>query len=259
MISQNQHHRTAKTATRVTRNTRRALASGTNAGTGSSHAKNVGTALGADSADNRMTLQHDLKPNQTKAASIAETAVAGLAGNAVITRTLSAIPFGDDVELTECLKAIQATSSRVNAGDLRDSEALLMAQASALNAAFVRFTLLAQLNFGQYLDAAERYMRLALKAQSQCRATLETLAAIKNPPTVFARQANIANGPQQVNNGVPPPARSDRYARGQNVEFQKTELLEAHGERLDSGTAGTAGEAHTHVEAVGALHRPPDA
>jgi hypothetical protein len=42
-------------------------------------------------------------------------------------------------------------------------------------------------------------MRMALKAQSQCRQTLETLATIKNPPVVFARQANIAQGPQQVN------------------------------------------------------------
>ena len=50
----------------------------------------------------------------------------------------------------------------------------------------------------------ETYMRMALKAQSQCRATLKTLANIKNPPVVFARQANIAQGPQQVNNGMMP-------------------------------------------------------
>jgi hypothetical protein len=41
----------------------------------------------------------------------------------------------------------------------------------------------------------EAHARLALKAQSQCRATIETLAAIKNPPVVVARQANIAQGP----------------------------------------------------------------
>ena len=56
------------------------------------------------------------------------------------------------------------------------------------------------MNMDEYIEATERYMRLALKAQGQCRATLETLAAIKNPPVVFARQANFANGPQQVNN-----------------------------------------------------------
>jgi hypothetical protein len=44
-------------------------------------------------------------------------------------------------------------------------------------------------------------MRLALKAQSNCRATAEALAAIQNPTTVFAHQANVANAPQQINNG----------------------------------------------------------
>ncbi len=32
----------------------------------------------------------------------------------------------------------------------------------------------------------------------------ETLAEIKNPPVVFTRQANIVNGPQQINHGVRP-------------------------------------------------------
>jgi len=50
----------------------------------------------------------------------------------------------------------------------------------------------------------EVHMRLALEAQNQCRMTLETLATIKNPPTVFARQANIAHRPQQVNNAMMP-------------------------------------------------------
>jgi hypothetical protein len=46
-------------------------------------------------------------------------------------------------------------------------------------------------------------MRLALKAQSQCRATLETAAAMKNSqPVAFVRQANVAHGPQQVNNSA---------------------------------------------------------
>ena len=42
-----------------------------------------------------------------------------------------------------------------------------------------------------------------MKTQSQYRSTIETLPAMKYPPVVFARQANIANGPKQVNNGVP--------------------------------------------------------
>ena len=46
-----------------------------------------------------------------------------------------------------------------------------------------------------HLQAAETYMRLALKSQSQCRTTVETLAEIKNPRQVaFVKQANIAGG-----------------------------------------------------------------
>lgn len=68
---------------------------------------------------------------------------------------------------------------------------------------------------GGYIEAGERYMRLALKAQSQCCTTIETLSEMKNPkPVAFVRQANIANGPQQVNvnnagfeSNTPAPAR----------------------------------------------------
>jgi hypothetical protein len=94
----------------------------------------------------------------------------------------------------------------VNGGDLRRAEGMLIAQAHALDNIFSN---LARRATGQsYLTQWEAYMRMAMKAQNQCRMTLETLAAIKNPPVVFARQANIAHGPQQVNNGPAPAAAS---------------------------------------------------
>ena len=77
----------------------------------------------------------------------------------------------------------------------------ILTRGVALNAMFAELARRAALNMGQHLDVTDRYLRLALKAQSQSRATIETLAAIKNPPTVFARQMNVAHGPQQVNNG----------------------------------------------------------
>jgi hypothetical protein len=87
---------------------------------------------------------------------------------------------------------------------------------------------------GEYIEASEKYMRLALKAQAQCRATIETLAAIKNPPLVIAKQANISAGHQQVNNGNPP--------RAEVSSKQPNELLEhSHEPRLDPGATGTTG------------------
>lgn len=61
----------------------------------------------------------------------------------------------------------------------------------------------------------EEAHRLALKAQAQGVRTLEVLGALKNPqPVAFVKQANIAHGPQQVNNGAtePLPARESEKA-----------------------------------------------
>lgn len=90
----------------------------------------------------------------------------------------------------------------VEGNDLKPVEGMLLAQAVTLNAIFADLAGRAALNIGTYPEVVERYMRLALKAQSQSRATLETLAEVKNPLRfAYVRQANIANGPQQVNNG----------------------------------------------------------
>jgi hypothetical protein len=100
----------------------------------------------------------------------------------------------------------------------------------------------------EYTDKLDRYLRLALKAQGQCRATLETLAAIKNPPTVIARQANFAHGPQQVNNGA-------AFARPGIPTSTPKELLGVPDERLDSSQAATATTRHPALAAVGTLDR----
>ncbi|NMF99916.1 hypothetical protein GPA27_21310 [Aromatoleum toluolicum] len=104
-------------------------------------------------------------------------------------------------EMTDRIKAVVG-------GDMREPERMLMGQAIALQAIFSSLANRAAINMGEYPQTVERYMRLALKAQSQCRATLETLAVIKNPPVVFAKQANVTTGPQQINNGITVPARA---------------------------------------------------
>jgi hypothetical protein len=63
-----------------------------------------------------------------------------------------------------------------------------MNQAQTLEALFGDLTRLAYNNLGNF-DAAERLFRLAFKVQGQARATVETLAAMKNPPFVSAKQA----------------------------------------------------------------------
>lgn len=109
----------------------------------------------------------------------------------------------------------------------------------------------------EYLRNYETYLRLALKAQSQCRATLETLANVKNPrPIAFVQQANITNGPQQVNNGIPPTVTLGTDARAGKNESEPNKLLEKqHAERMDTRTQRTSGAPDSGLETVGSIHR----
>jgi hypothetical protein len=161
-------------------------------------------------------------------------------------------PSQPNLSITELVASVKAHGEKVNSNDLAAAEQMLVAQAIALNSIFAEMARRSALNMGDYLDATDRYMRLALKAQGQCRATLETLAAIKNPPVVFARQANIAHGPQQVNNGLAPGGTQGTPARAhEQTGIKSNELLEIEdGKRLDAGAQGTAGLANPRLAAV---------
>ena len=50
----------------------------------------------------------------------------------------------------------------------------------------------------EYLDAAERYGRLAMKAQGNCRATLEALAKLHQPREQTVRHVHVNEGGQAV-------------------------------------------------------------
>ena len=92
---------------------------------------------------------------------------------------------------------------KVQDGDMRPIEGMLYRQAKTLETMFTSLARRAANNDG--LKQFQVNLTLALKAQSQCRSTLEALAEIKNPrPVSFVKQANISNGPQQVNMTLPP-------------------------------------------------------
>ncbi|MEN3371684.1 hypothetical protein [Dechloromonas sp. ZS-1] len=156
-------------------------------------------------------------------------------------------PFGEQ-GVVELCSGLKASIKKVQGGDMGECEAMLVAQANALQSIFMNFSRRA-LN-QEYQKNLESFFRMAMKAQNQCRMTLETLAAIKNPPVVFAKQANIANGPQQVNNGIHAPAHAEKTIN------QSNELLEVqHGERLDTGTAGEAASLDPGITTVGEIDR----
>lgn len=182
----------------------------------------------SDSGANRLKVEKD--PAQSDEAQIAGVALGGVAVNAMTARTFAAGTFGT-LDMTECVNVLRKRADATHAGDLKHAETVLTAQAVTLDAIFNEMARRAALNMGEYMEATERYMRLALKAQSQCRTTLETLVAIKNPPVVFAKQANIAHGPQQVNNGggshSATSTREHARPQAENWPTEQNELLEA--------------------------------
>lgn len=111
--------------------------------------------------------------------------------------------FGSDLSQFSFAAAMVESANHIVSNDFEEVERMLISQSVVLNVMFGELSRRSaeNLNGGsEYRFAAESYFKMALKAQNQCRMTLETLSVVKNPPVVYASQANIANGPQQVNN-----------------------------------------------------------
>jgi hypothetical protein len=141
----------------------------------------------------------------------------------------------------------------VSKNDLSSCEAMLYCQAHVLQAIFIASAHRGTLS-EEWFPNYEAHMRLALKAQSNCRATLETLATIKNPRVVFARQANIAQGPQQVNNAMMPPG--EPRAGAGKTENVPNKLSGGSNELLpDSRTPGAAVGSDPAMATVGTFDR----
>ena len=124
-------------------------------------------------------------------------------------------------------KILSKQTADVVGGNMTRPESMLLSQAHTLDALF---NSLVMKGLGQtHMPHYEAFMRLAFKAQSQCRSTLQTLSDIKNPSVVYAKQANITNGNQQINNGVPAPRTQE------NIKYSNELLTELPNATLDNG------------------------
>lgn len=166
----------------------------------------------------------------------------------------------DEIGLNEAVTVIRERAEAANGGDLDAAKAMLVAQAATLDAIFHEMASRAaglfkvdradgSWNFNP--ESMQGVMALAFKAQGQCRATLQTLGELVNPRSVaFIKQANLANGPQQVNNG-----QTGTPAHAANPATPANKLLEENpSERMDTGAQGAAGRGNQTLEAVGAVN-----
>jgi hypothetical protein len=156
--------------------------------------------------------------------------------------------MASDIDLPTMLEVLRDQAAVVNRGDLARVEAMLMNQATALQVLHSR--LIERAMNCDHIPGFDANMRMALRAQSQCRATLETLAEIKNPPIVYARQANVTTGPQQVNNGVV------AVSRARETESEQTQLSGETNELLpDARASGDPSRANSALETLGEIDR----
>lgn len=80
-----------------------------------------------------------------------------------------------------------------NKGHVEDQRSMLLAQSIALNAIFIDLARRSSLAMNQSIDGAERLMRLALKAQGQCRTTIESIDRLANGREQVVRHIHVDN------------------------------------------------------------------
>ena len=108
---------------------------------------------------------------------------------------------GRSIDPITMMKTLQAQAEAIHGGDLTQIESMLFLQAMALQSMFVELASSAARE--KTLTGTQILTQLALRAQSGSRASLQTLAEVKNPRQVaFVKQTNLAHT-QQVNNGMP--------------------------------------------------------
>lgn len=147
----------------------------------------------------------------------------------------------NDISLQFTKEILEDSFKRLESGDLSTLEQMLLSQALALNMAFNSLSVRATRQ--QDVSTMQMLVNLCFKAQNQSRATIDSLVRLKCPSsTQFIKQANIAQGHQQVNN-----------LAEKNITPQNELLKECYA-KLDSRGTTTAKRVDTTLEALDKVH-----
>ena len=186
---------------------------------------------------NPKTLQVPQLPHQTQAQALASASLLPAFNAATVIDAYQPNLMGDMVEMTALVEALQETTDKTQAGDLSTLEAMLLGQATALQTIFTSLAKRAQKQ--EYQKNLEAFLGLALKAQAQSRATISALVELKYPRhALFVKQANIAQGPQQVNNGQAPAQRNHHENKAEDTFAEP--FKSSHNELLEEAPDGSA-------------------
>jgi len=155
-------------------------------------------------------------------------------------------PDGSQVEYSarEIQFVMEVQRKQIASGRYQGLEAILLSQINLLNAIFQE-NVVGAISAETY-TSKRTTMDIAMKAQNQCRRTIQGLVDIRQPGATFIKQQNNAVN-QQINN--------TELASGKNIKSQN-ELKESDDEQiLDAGKTQTPIDTDTQLEALGEVNR----
>lgn len=137
---------------------------------------------------------------ETDEQALARAMLDPVARHAVLSSVYADQAFGDSSRLsvTETAAQLEAELGKAAMGDLQMASRILASQAFSLDAIFTELARRSSINLGQHIEAMDRYMRLALKAQAASRSTLEALAKLHQPREQTVRHVHVNEGGQAV-------------------------------------------------------------
>lgn len=147
----------------------------------------------------------ELRPGETEDQRLAELIISPTTRTAALHYSLARKLFGPreggkdqrasfDGMMAELSKQQDAAAT----GDMRRASDLLINQALTLDALFADFMQRALDNAGAYPDAMQRYMTLAMKAQTQSRTAIEALTRMHQPREQVVRHVHVNEGGQAI-------------------------------------------------------------
>lgn len=158
-------------------------------------------AKAADGMQPNNALTVEQLPDETGAKAVARKVLDPGFRHAFTAASFGGKVLGDTIQhpgLMDYLDHLLKMGDNAEAGDLALASRLLASQAITLDAMFTELARRAAINMGEYLEASEKYGRLALKAQSNCRATLDALAKLHQPREQTVRHVHVNEGGQAV-------------------------------------------------------------
>jgi hypothetical protein len=141
-----------------------------------------------------------LRPDEKIGRTMARVTLDPQTRNANVAMALGSTMFGDRQrpDITESTAILTEEVQRAAKGDLSLATRVYTSQAITLDTLFTELLGRGFNNMGKYPDAADRYIRQALKAQSACRSTLEALARLHQPREQTVKHVHVNEGGQAV-------------------------------------------------------------